>query len=165
MSSINNYKFSKIGTNPQKYLDNFFYHLNNIPIGDELKIKNYNVYHEDVSIFSANSDATFRQNVDTWLWMGFVVRKNKNTLVKIIEELNKEELMNYSSKMLLLDSKDKMIDQHRKTIIIKLLTLNQKNSVHNGYSYEEIIKECGRYEENILKNKEIMNMLIMKWGK
>ena len=51
MSLINNYKFSKIGTNPQKYLDNFFYHLNNIPIGDELKIKNYNFFNTLTIIF------------------------------------------------------------------------------------------------------------------
>ncbi len=162
---ISNYRFSKIGTNPMKYLNNFKYYLNNIPIGEEIKINGLNILHQDIVQISFNSNTTHRQNLDAWLWMGFIVQKDENTYIKIIKSMNEEELLEHSKYNLLVNNKNKKINDHRKTIIIKLLTASNKKSVHNDYSFEEIYKEFGKYEEILLEDEKFIKILKILWGK
>lgn len=165
MNNLNNYKFSKIGTNPMKYFDNFYKYINNIPIGNQINIKDFKIIHQDVEIMKFNSYATIIQNIDCWIWMGLFVKISDKSFLKIIKEnLSKHELLEYIKYFLLIDSDEKKINQHRKTIITKLLTIKNNKSMNNNYSYEEIIKECGQFEKKLIEDEIFMKILQIKWG-
>lgn len=167
MDRIDNFRFSKIGTNPKKYFDNYFLFINNLPIGCELEIDNdkWIISDEGIEIFNCNSDATFRQNIDAWIWMGFVIKINKSKIIKALDPMNENDLLEHSKYNLFLISKNSLTNIHRKTIIIKLLSLYHNQSFHKNHSYEEIKKECGKYEELLLKDKKFIELLDKKWGK
>ncbi|MBR3348337.1 MAG: hypothetical protein IKG36_02885 [Mycoplasmataceae bacterium] len=95
------------------------------------------------------------------------MKKKKNKFIKIMDFLSWDEMIEHIKWNLLIPNKKTLINKHKKTIIIKLLTLNdeQKNSYHNNCSYEEIIKECGKFEKIISQDKKYINILKMKWGK
>ncbi len=80
MNKLDEYKFSKIGTNPMKYFNNFYLYFNRLPIGEIMKTdyENLKITHDNVEIFSLNSPATFRQNIDCWIWMGLIIKKKYN---------------------------------------------------------------------------------------
>ncbi len=73
--------------------------------------------------------------------------------------------MEYVKYYLLIDSNNNLVNKHKKTIITKLLTLKNKESANINYTYNEIIKECGKFEEKILNDSTYMNILEMKRGK
>ncbi len=165
MNNLNNYKFSKIGTNPMRYFENFYKYLNNIPIGDLLTIKNLTINHLDVKIIQFNSPTTLRQNLDCWLWMGLLIKKNDNSFLKIIKEnMPKNELLEYVKYFLFIESNEKKINQHRKTIITKLLTLKNNKSMNENYTFYEIKKECGEFEKKLMQDEIFINILNAKWG-
>ena len=166
MKDIYNSRFSKIGTNPMKYLNNFELNINHLPKGEKLTIKELKLLHKDVEIFSANSEATFRQNIDAWVWMGFAIRKNKNEIIKIIESMSGYELIEYIKMMILVKSDEDLVNVHRNTILIKLLALNnnEKKSFNKNYTYAEVMKECGKFEEVISKDKKYIELITKIWG-
>lgn len=97
--------------------------------------------------------------------MGLFVKISDKSFLKIIKEnLSKHELLEYIKYFLLIDSDEKKINQHRKTIITKLLTLKNNKSMNNNYSYEEIIKECGQFEKKLIEDEIFMKILQIKWG-
>ena len=168
-NNLEQYKFSKIGTNPYKYLKNYLIFINEIKKGEEIDINfdKLEISHKLVKIHTFTSQTTLRQNIDAWQWMGFIIEKEKNKFIKIMDFLSWDEMIEHIKWNLLIPNKKTLINKHKKTIIIKLLTLNdeQKNSYHNNYSYEEIIKECGKFEKIISQDKNYINILKMKWGK
>lgn len=168
-NNLEQYRFSKIGTNPYKYLKNYEFFINEIEKGEEINV-NFNkleISHKLVRIYTFNSQTTLRQNIDAWQWMGFLIEKEKNKFIKIMDFLSWDEMIEHIKWNLLIPNKKTLINKHKKTIIIKLLTLNdeQKNSYHNNCSYQEIIKECGKFEKIISQDKNYINILKMKWGK
>lgn len=168
MSKLEDYKFSKIGTNPYKYFDNFYIYLNRLPIGEMLKIDltSFQVIHEEIEILRFNSSTTLRQNIDAWIWMGLIIKKDKNTIIKIINnDVSKNEMLEYIKYYLLIDNNNQLVNKHKKTIITKLLTLKNQKSANDKYTYEEIIKECGKFEQMILKDSSYIKILEIKWGK
>ena len=168
-NNLEQYRFSKIGTNPYKYLKNYEFFINEIEKCEEIDV-NFNkleISHKLVKIHTFTSETTLRQNIDAWQWMGFIIEKEKNKFIKIMDFLSWDEMIEHIKWNLLIPNKKTLINKHKKTIIIKLLTLNdeQKNSYHNNCSYQEIIKECGKFEKIISQDKNYINILKMKWGK
>ena len=168
-NNLEQYRFSKIGTNPYKYLKNYEFFINEIEKCEEIDV-NFNkleISHKLVKIHTFTSETTLRQNIDAWQWMGFIIEKEKNKFIKIMDFLSWDEMIEHIKWNLLIPNKKTLINKHKKTIIIKLLTLNdeQKNSYHNNCSYQEIIKECGKFEKIISQDKKYINILKMKWGK
>ncbi len=165
MGKLSNYKFSKIGTDPMVYFNNFCKYINYLPIGIELKIKGCEIVDSEVTIAKFNSPTTINQNIGAWVYMGFLIKKNKDTLIKVFNKLSEFDLLNISKYSLLQNSDSKIVNQHRKTIIIKLLTMLKGESQHDNMSYEEILKHCKRYEEVLFNDIDYVNHLAKKWGK
>ncbi|MBR3348336.1 MAG: hypothetical protein IKG36_02880, partial [Mycoplasmataceae bacterium] len=78
-NNLEQYRFSKIGTNPYKYLENYLIFINEIKKGEEIDV-NFNkleISHKLVKIHTFTSQTTLRQNIDAWQWMGFIIEKEK----------------------------------------------------------------------------------------
>lgn len=159
MKKIDISKFSKIGTNPYKYFENYKLYFNYFHVGQEFEIKNMGIYNDDVLIFECESETTIRQNIDAWIWMGFFVKKDYK-LIKIIEnDFTEIQLIDYIKIVLLIDSRNSLINKHRNTVLIKLLSLNSNTSISPNYSYDEIIKETGKFEKTLFEDKKYMKLL------
>lgn len=167
MKNIYETKFSKIGTNPNCYFENYKKYINRFLKGTKFIKKDLNLYFENEIIFNANSSTTFRQNLDAWLWMGFLIKINENEFIKIVDELNEDTLkQNIKWNLLKIDSSD-LINQHRNTIIIKLLYADNENNINKNLvnvSFEEIKKECGKFEEIIIQDKQFVEIIKKIWG-
>ena len=138
-NNLEQYRFSKIGTNPYKYLKNYEFFINEIEKCEEIDV-NFNkleISHKLVKIHTFTSETTLRQNIDAWQWMGFIIEKEKNKFIKIMDFLSWDEMIEHIKWNLLIPNKKTLINKHKKTIIIKLLTLNdeQKGHAHNTESY------------------------------
>lgn len=162
IKNIYTYKFSKIGTNPKRYFDNYFLNINHLEKGSVLLINELDVIHENIKILTLNSPTTLRQNIDCWIWMGFII-KIDNQLIKIVDKMSEQELIEHSKYTLLIPHTDDLVNKHRNTEIIKLLVISNKNDKqllnHLQCSYEEILKECGRYEEIVLSDKKYIKII------
>lgn len=159
--NILNEEFSKIGTNPMSYFKKYLIYINSIGKGIILSIDNLSICQNGIEILKFNSQTTLRQCVDAWIWMGFVIKKSQNELIIIVEPSTEKELLELSKYMILCPHKDKLVNKHRKTILIKLLMLidNEKNHTHRNLSRDEIIKECGEYEKWLLTDKKYIETI------
>lgn len=165
MKNIFKNGFSKIGTNPSKYFNNYHIHLNIYPKGKILNIINLSICDNQFEIFKANSETTLRQNIDAWIWMGFII-KIDNTIIKIIDELSQDKLLEHIKYTLFIES-DKLVNKHRNTILIKLLSLNDKENINFSLldlTYDDVLKECGNFENLLSKDIEYIKLIKKIWG-
>lgn len=168
--------FSKIGTNPDKYISNYFVNINDLMPGDEIFIdhKNSSLYCNKILVFDGKSTTTLRQNIDCWISLGLVVKKSNDILIKIKQRTSKEKIYKFVKDILLVEDFDESINNYRNTIIVKLLVLNNINdkllTKHHismrskELTYQDIIDEIGQFEKYISKDKDYINVLKTLWG-
>ncbi len=171
-------RFQIVGTNPYHYIDNFINDLNSIPIGT-IVIADLDKYvirleSSDEILFSGNSEATLKQNIDTWMSLGYIIKIGDNRYLKIIEETTMAKLLDYSSIIIFQEHFDEKINMFRNTIRIKLMYLIDKEYVSNNlelYSasrlkpitLEDIHKSTGTFEKEIIERfgiKELTKLLM-----
>ena len=171
MKKIDNL-FSIVGTNPQKYFENFLNYFNHFNICSSFSITNeFHILHNNEIVFKGLSEATSRQNIDMWEVFGFVVRKNKNEFIKIIQKSTPEKLFELAKTSLIQFSPNNSINKHRDTILIKLLQLVDESFVDENFvtsrtkriDYKTIKKEIGAFEKQIYEDKLFMTIVDMIW--
>ncbi len=172
MKDIRATRFSKIGTNPNAYINNYLNVFNVYEQFDSFEIEGYRIQEKGVVIFEAKSDATFRQNIQCWISLGFFM-KSGDTLVKIIPSLTKDELFEHCKGMLLVSSNNENINMYRNTILIKVLNLvgvdviSFKNlrTRENSLTKEDVDSETGEFEKIISVDETFVDMVKILWGK
>ncbi|MGL5438241.1 MAG: hypothetical protein ACRDA7_00675 [Metamycoplasmataceae bacterium] len=172
MKEIGN-KFAIIGTNPDKYIENYLIIFTNIGKQEEIDIdkSNNNLKHNNFIIKSFNSDTTLRQNIDCWVSLGLFVEKD-NKLIKIYDEVSRIKLYEIIKSMLIVDSDIKKINEYRDTIIFKLMymlnldVIKKYNLKSNTkiITYSDIEKEIGSFENKLIKDKKFTEIIKIFWG-
>ncbi len=171
MKDIKATRFTKIGTNPNAYINNYLNCFNVYEQFDSFEIIDYKIFYKGEVVFSANSDATFRQNIQCWISLGFFIKKN-DILLKIIPSLSKNELLEHCKGILLVSSNDENINMYRNTILIKILRLSGVDissdiirTRDDVLTNEAIDKETGEFEKNIYIDEVFVRMVKELWGK
>lgn len=85
-------KFSIIGTNPSKYIDNFYNYINPYEQLSKFDIIIDRIEYYNNIVLKFNSTTTFRQNLECWEALG-LIKKIKFHLPKLFHILN--HMMNY----------------------------------------------------------------------
>ena len=171
MKKIGN-KFSKIGTNPHKYVENYRLLFLNIGKQEILKIRreDFSITHNGVEVKSFGSDATFRQNIDCWVGLGLFIKKD-DKLVKVFENMNESDFYEYIRGIILVQSNNEKINVYRDTIIIKLMnflgleTIEKYNLSCRTKSIvkKDIDEETGKFEKELLNDKMLKSILKIIW--
>ena len=159
--------FSKIGTNPMKYFDNYLKYINNLPKGETLLINDLRIIYNNVVIVKFKSATTLRQNLDAWIWMHFIIKKRDNSLIKIIDQMKDIDLIEHIKYSLFLQDNQELVNKHRNTILIKLLTItdHEKQNFLAKCSREEILKECGEFEKILASDVRYIELVNKVWNK
>ncbi len=171
-------KFQIVGTNPYHYISNFDRYFSTYIVGDEFQIcKNNGFYitEKDTGeiVFDGKSDATLRQNIDTWISNNFVVRKG-DVLIKTIDRCDFAQLIESSKYLIFQKSLDPKINLYRDTIKVKLayiinpkilgnIELYSSNKLKN-IEEEDIKKSIGKYEEILMNDKEFIKHMTLEIG-
>ncbi|MGL4343280.1 MAG: hypothetical protein ACRCRZ_01830 [Metamycoplasmataceae bacterium] len=166
-------KFSIIGTNPQKYINNYLTYFVNISKQEKIEIdkNNYSLIHRGITILSFNSDATFRQNIDCWVGLGLFNKKN-NILIKMQDDMNEFDFYEYIKSMLFVHSDNDNINIYRDTILIKLTQIIAPEILKNitlrsntrDVDQKIIEAEIGKFEKTIIKDEKLKKILLVIWG-
>jgi len=167
MKKIGNH-FQKIGTNPQKYLDNYQEKFLNINMQDELIIckENFTISHNQVELISFSSDATFRQNIDCWVSFGLFIRKNEK-LIKIFDDMNNHQFYEHLKGIIFVNSNIESINIYRNTILIKLINLMGLEVIEKfqlkcrtkNITKEDVTSETGIFEKKIINDECLRKFL------
>ncbi len=173
MKTIGN-KFSKIGTNPSKYIENYKLYFLNIDKQEILKIdkENFSITHNGVQVIKFNSDATFRQNIDCWVGLGLFIKKD-NRLVKIFENINESDFYQYLRGIILVQTNVEKINIYRDTIIIKLMNYINLETIEKYnlscrtkvITKKDIEDETGQFEKELIKDKVLKKTIKIIWEK
>ena len=173
MKKIGNH-FQKVGTNPQKYLDNYQEKFLNIKKQDEFIIDklNFSILHNEVELISFNSDTTFRQNIDCWLAFGLFIRENEK-LIKIFDDMNEHQFYEYLKEIIFVNSNIESINIYRDTILIKLMNLMELEVIEKfklkcrtkNITKEDVTSETGSFEKKIIKDEILKEFLLIIWEK
>lgn len=172
MRKIGN-KFNKVGTNPMRYIENFLLYFNLFPIGIKFEIddENFSILQDGVPVFNSNSITTLRQNIDCWLGLGLMIR-DSNNLIKIVDNQNTEQLIDYSKGILICDSNDNKLNSYRDTILIKIVYMIDHNKIdpdvifmkNHEISITDIEHEIGRYEKILFQDNKFIEIVKTMWG-
>lgn len=171
MKIISSTRFSKVGTNPNKYINNYLIYLNQFDLGSIFVINDFSVKEMGIEIFSCNSRTTFRQNIQCWISLGFFICKD-NKLIKIIPKINQEKLFKYIRGILLVESSDENINIYRNTCLIKILHLSNIDIFKNTsikmrekkLEISDIEEETGEFEKILIEDKDFVNIVKIMWG-
>ena len=173
MKKIGNH-FQKVGTNPQKYLDNYQQAFLNINKQDVFTINkgSFSILHNEVELISFNSDATFRQNIDCWVSFGLFIRK-KEILIKIFDDMNNHQFYEHLKGIIFVNSNIESINIYRDTILIKLMNLIGLEVIDKfelkcrtkNISKEDVISETGVFEKKIINDEILKKFLSIMWEK
>jgi hypothetical protein len=165
-------KFSKIGTNPHKYIENYRLYFLNIGKLEFLKIEkeNYSINHNGVEVISFNSDATFRQNIDCWVGLGLFIQKD-NKLLKVFDNMPESNFYQYIRGIILVQSNSEKINIYRDTIIIKLMNYIGLETIKKyglscrskAIEKRDIDEETGHFEKELIKNEVLAKLLKAIW--
>ena len=165
-------KFSKIGTNPHKYVENYRLYFLNIGKQEILKInkENFSITHNGVEVKAFTSSATFRQNIDCWVGLGLFIKKD-NTLIKVFDNMNESYFYEYVRGIIFVQSNDEKINIYRDTIIIKLMnflgleTIEKYNLSCRSKSIikKDIDDETGKFEKQLLNDSILKSIVIIIW--
>ncbi len=63
MKDITRTRFTKIGTNPNTYINNFISYFNAYNQCAEFEVDGIRIVENNNEVFSCNSDTTFKQNI------------------------------------------------------------------------------------------------------
>lgn len=167
-------KFSIIGTNPSKYIDNFFNYINPYEQLSKFDIILNKIEYYNNLVFEFNSSTTFRQNLECWDALG-LIKKNKTSFTKIVPDFKSyDELLDYIKFSILIDTNNESTNIYRNTIIIKLLYLIDSSILDNKtfttrlnktITFSDIEHEIGKFEQNIIKDKKYVEIIKILWGK
>ncbi len=155
-------KFQIVGTNPQCYVDNYIFSINELPIGSILLIDNerfeVKIEYSDEVVFFAKSYATFMQNIDTWIGLGILIRKD-DQLIKILPRIDRDFLLDFVSLNIFQKHYSEKVNIFRNTIRIKLLYMLDKKYLMDNFELysstkkrimgEDIEKSIGKFEHDI----------------
>lgn len=172
MKKIGN-KFSIVGTNPNKYIENYLNCFFNVPKLDEIKIirSSNSLFHQYVELISFDSYTTLRQNIDCWVGLGFFAR-NGNKLIKIIDNMKEEYFYEHIKTTLLVETDIENINIYRDTILIKLMDMMNLETIKRfnlstrtkTIIIDDIKKEIGKFEKLIFNDKTFRKILEIMWG-
>ena len=167
-------KFSIIGTNPSKYIDNFYNYINNYEQLSKFDIILNKIEYYNNFVVEFNSSTTFRQNLECWDALG-LIKKNKTSFTKIVPDFKSyDELLDFIKFSILIDTNNESTNIYRNTIIIKLLylidssILDNKNfttRLNKTITFRDIENEIGKFEKNIIKDKKEVEIIKILWGK
>ena len=167
-------KFSIIGTNPSKYIDNFYNYINNYEQLSKFDIILNKIEYYNNFVVEFNSSTTFRQNLECWDALG-LIKKNKTSFTKIVPDFKSyDELLDFIKFSILIDTNNESTNIYRNTIIIKLLylidssILDNKNfttRLNKTITFRDIENEIGKFEKNIIKDKKYVEIIKILWGK
>lgn len=167
-------KFSIIGTNPSKYIDNFYNYINNYEQLSKFDIILNKIEYYNNFVVEFNSSTTFRQNLECWDALG-LIKKNKTSFTKIVPDFKSyDELLDFIKFSILIDTNNDSTNIYRNTIIIKLLylidssILDNKNfttRLNKTITFRDIKNEIGKFEKNIIKDKKYVEIIKILWGK
>lgn len=167
MREIGN-KFWVVGTNPNKYFDNYMSHINILNMFDEISVDNTNLVVNEKTL-DYRSRATLRQNLIAWEAMGFIYKIDTNKYIKIIPTYTEDQLITISFFSMFLPFNNEEIKKYRDTILIKLNYLINPNedlikkynlSKSKGLLTEiDIKQETGKFENKILENKKYKKII------
>lgn len=167
-------KFSIIGTNPSKYIDNFYNYINNYEQLSKFDIILNKIEYYNNFVVEFNSSTTFRQNLECWDALG-LIKKNKTSFTKIVPDFKSyDELLNFIKFSILIDTNNESTNIYRNTIIIKLLylidssILDNKNfttRLNKTITFRDIENEIGKFEKNIIKDEKYVEIIKILWGK
>ena len=167
-------KFSIIGTNPSKYIDNFYDYINNYEQLSKFDIILNKIEYYNNFVVEFNSSTTFRQNLECWDALG-LIKKNKTSFTKIVPDFKSyDELLDFIKFSILIDTNNESTNIYRNTIIIKLLylidssILDNKNfttRLNKTITFRDIENEIGKFEKNIIKDKKYVEIIKILWGK
>lgn len=166
-------KFWKVGTNPDKYFNNFIQYVSHLNIGSKIIISDdfTKIIIDELVTFDCNSPATTRQNLACWESFGFVIKISKYEYVKIIDrDYSKDRLFELAKQTLFIESIDETINLYRRSIIIKCLYLITNNNnicdVYNitkrkgeNTSYIDIKDECGKFEKKLIEDEKFIKII------
>lgn len=167
-------KFSIIGTNPSKYIDNFYNYINNYEQLSKFDIILNKIEYYNNFVVEFNSSTTFRQNLECWDALG-LIKKNKTSFTKIVPDFKSyDELLDFIKFSILIDTNNESTNIYRNTIIIKLLylidssILDNKNfttRLNKTITFRDIKNEIGKFEKNIIKDEKYVEIIKILWGK
>jgi len=171
MKKISN-KFSKIGTNPYKYIQNYRIYFGNIGKQETLKInkENLSINHRGAEVITFNSDTTFRQNLDCWVGLGLFI-KHDNELTKSFDSMLENDFYEYIRGIIFVHTNIENINTYRNTIIIKLMNLLGLETIEKynlssrtkKITLKDIDDETGKFEKELIKNDILKKILIVMW--
>jgi hypothetical protein len=169
------YKISRIhrilGTNPKKYIDNYYSHINQLLVGSRFFVKNLEIVDEHgFSIFSCSSISTLSQNIDCWFAFGFIYFDWNSKIGYIFKSnLTIDELYINAKFYLLIPQNDKKNKIFNDSIIHKLISQLPNNlssnfaffkiSNNSSVSFEKIAKEIGPFERFLLSDKSYLGYI------
>ncbi len=170
--------FQIVGTNPHFYLENFSKYFSSYEIGEMFEIDKENgfqikEYETGEYIFNGKSDATLRQNIDTWISCNLFIKKG-NILIKTINKCNLDKIIESTKYLIFQKTVDPKINLFRDTIKIKLAFMLDKEKLMNYTFYssnkkkeisaEDIKNSIGAYENILAKDEKLMKFIEIELG-
>lgn len=155
-------KYWKVGTNGMVYLNNYIKDINYLDKWAEIELNEEFIIINNIQKLNYKSRATARQNVESWIAMGFISKVTNNFYKKCIEPFSKSQLIEYSTLNIFLPTNDKSTKKYRDSIIVNCLYLDGKiNPLQKFYltktrgtlELEDLKESAGKFEEKILENK------------
>lgn len=166
-------KFSIIGTNPSKYIENFYNYINSYEQLSEFELFVDKIEFYNHVVMEFNSSTTFRQNLECWEALG-LIKKYKNSFIKVVSYFKTyDSLIEFIKFTLLIESNSDSTNIYRNTILVKLLYLIDPSLLNNQsfttrlnkiITFKDIEHEIGKFEKNIINDEKYVKIIKILWG-